>query len=442
MEKVLIWPSQYPLLLKGLAEQNGAFILDALEAWPHCQTEVDAQGVESTILPPIYYLIWLKPLEPFDACYFQHIDEYEETQISYTDMLLAHFSQSGIDKQSIVLMLIKRLSQYSQLQPQIECLDTPDFFLLTIEQEMYEVVLWILEQGTKLTNHQLVTCWQDKRLKETLITRLPECVKNVETLSQFILNNMQLDMPMFDLLSYVLDKDKVQVLIERAFLNLIKSKQVKQAELLDYIKQGAVGGLIDEHGKNAFMYAIEKGFVSVVEQLLAHQQLDQNDNSGNTLMHLAVLSNSSAVISLLFAQGCKTKVVNNLGETPYMLAYKHGAFIAKKSLEQHGVKELSESEKYSKIKLVHCLVAFVCFAFPLQISLFFSDTFDYKTEIVWFFTLMSVVLVFISKRIKGGPLYPVNHHPWSLRLLYGKAFVSACLQTILALLVLVTLTTS
>ena len=133
MEKVLIWPSQYPLLLKGLAEQNGAFILDALEAWPHCQTEVDAQGVESTILPPIYYLIWLKPLEPFDACYFQHIDEYEETQISYTDMLLAHFSQSGLDKQSIVLMLIKRLSQYSQLQPQIECLDTPDFFLLTIE---------------------------------------------------------------------------------------------------------------------------------------------------------------------------------------------------------------------------------------------------------------------------------------------------------------------
>ena len=38
MENVLIWPKEYPLLVKGPIEQNGAFILDALDAWPACRS--------------------------------------------------------------------------------------------------------------------------------------------------------------------------------------------------------------------------------------------------------------------------------------------------------------------------------------------------------------------------------------------------------------------
>ena len=78
MENVLIWPKEYPLLIKGLVEQNGAYILDALEAWPACHSTNEDDGVCTTVLPPIYYLSWLTPLEPFEECYFQHISEFDE----------------------------------------------------------------------------------------------------------------------------------------------------------------------------------------------------------------------------------------------------------------------------------------------------------------------------------------------------------------------------
>jgi hypothetical protein len=442
MEKVLIWPSQYPLLLKGLAEQNGAFILDALEAWPECQTLIDDQGVESTILPPVFYLIWLKPLDPFEACHFQHIDEYELEHRTYTEMLVAHFNQAGLDQQAIVLMLIQRLAQYSQISAQLNCVSYPDFFTLLIDKKMNDVVLWALQNGIKLSPLQLVTCWLDDSLKGSLIELLPTCLIDLETTTEYLLAHNEPEQPLFDLLRQLIDEEQVKDLLEQALLTLITSEQVKQADVIEYIKQGATASVCDESGKNAFMYAIEKGFVSIVEQLIESQDLTQKDASGNGLMHFAVLSNSSAMISLLFTHGCKAKVVNKMGQTPYRLALKHGAFIGKKTLEQHGIKELSEGEQYSKIRLVHSLVAIACFAFPLQLSLFFSDSFDYKSESVWLFSVMSVLLVFVSKRIKNGALYPVKRHPWSLKLLYGKAYVSTSLQILLSLLVLFTVLTT
>ncbi|WP_404390154.1 ankyrin repeat domain-containing protein [Pseudoalteromonas phenolica] len=442
MEKVLIWPSQYPLLLKGLAEQNGAFILDALEAWPECQTLTDDQGVESTILPPVFYLTWLKPLDPFEACYFQHIDEYEEEHRVYTDMLVSHFNEAGLDQQAIVLMLIQRLAQYSQIGVQLNCVAYPDFFDLLIEKNMGNVALWIIENGVKLSPQQLVSCWQNENLRQPLIELLPECLEDLDTTTQYLLSYNDSEQPLFDLLRQLIDEDKVKTLLEEALLRVITSEQVKQADVIEYIKQGATASVCDDSGKNAFMYAIEKGFVSIVEQLLEYQDLTQKDASGNGVMHFAVLSNSSAMISLLFNHGCKAKVVNELGQTPYRLALKHGAFIGKKTLEQHGIKELSEGEQYNRIRLVHILVALACFAFPLQLALFFSDSFEYKSESVWLFSAISVLLVFVSKRIKHGALYPVKRHPWSLKLLYGKAYLSTSLQILLSLLVLFTVLTS
>lgn len=438
MEKVLIWPAQYPLLLKGLAEQNGAFILDALEAWPECHTLTDEQGVESTILPPVFYLAWLKPLDPFEACHFQHIDEYEEEHRAYTEMLVAHFNQAGLDHQAIVLMLIQRLAQYSQIKAQLNCVSSPDFFELLSDKSMTDVMLWTIQNGVDLSPKQLITCWREDALKEPLIALLPDCLQSLDETTQYLLDQTNTEEPVFDLLSHLIDEDEVKRLIEQALLNLITSEHVKQVELIEYIKQGARATLVDEHGKNAFMYAIEQGFVSIVEQLIDLQDLSQKDQQGNGLMHFAVLSNSSAMIALLFKYDCKAKVVNELGQTPYRLALKHGAFIAKKTLEQHGIKELSEGEQYNKIRLVHIFVAIVCFAFPLQLSLFFSDNFDYKSESVWFFSILSIALITLSRKIKRGALYPVKRHPWSLKLLYGKAYLSTSLQILLSLLVLYT----
>jgi hypothetical protein len=442
MEKVLIWPAQYPLLLKGLAEQNGAFILDALEAWPECQTLTDEQGVESTILPPVFYLAWLKPLDPFEACHFQHIDEYEEEHRAYTEMLVSHFNQAGLDHQAIVLMLIQRLAQYSQINAQLNCVSSPDFFELLSDKSMTDVMLWTIQNGVNLSPKQLITCWREEALKEPLIVLLPDCLQSLDETSQYLLDQTNIEEPVFDLLSHLINEDEVKRLLEQALLASIISEQVKQADVIEYIKQGATASLCDDSGKSAFMYAIEKGFVSIVEQLLEHQDLAQKDLHGNGLMHFAVLSNSSSMISLLFTHGCKAKVVNELGQTPYRLALKHGAFIAKKTLEQNGIKELSEAEQYNKIRLVHILVALACFAFPLQVSLFFSDTFVYKSESVWLFSVISVLLVFISKRIKNDALYPVKRHPWSLKFLYGKAYLSTSLQILLSLLVLFTVLTS
>ncbi|ALO42440.1 ankyrin repeat domain-containing protein [Pseudoalteromonas phenolica] len=442
MEKVLIWPAQYPLLLKGLAEQNGAFILDALEAWPECQTLTDEQGVESTILPPIFYLVWLKPLDPFEACHFQHIDEYEEEHRAYTEMLISHFNQAGLDHQAIVLMLIQRLAQYSQINAQLSCVTYPDFFELLSDKSMTDVILWNIQNGVNLSPEQLLICWREDTLKAPLKTLLPDCLQNLEETTKYLLTQTNKEEPVFDLLSHLIDADEVKNLMEQALLNLITSEQVKQVDLIEYIKQGATGSLKDEFGKNAFMYAIEQGFVSIVEQLIDSQDLTQKDEQGNGMMHFAVLSNSSAMISLLFNHGCKAKVVNEFGQTPYRLALKHGAFIAKKTLEQHGIKELSEGEQYNKIRLVHLFVAIACFAFPLQLSLFFSDTFDYKSESVWLFSILSIALVTLSRKIKRGALYPVKRHPWSLKLLYVKAYLSTSLQVMLSLLVLFTVLTS
>ena len=442
MEKVLIWPAQYPLLLKGLAEQNGAFILDALEAWPECQTLTDEQGVESTILPPVFYLIWLKPLDPFEACHFQHIDEYEEEHRTYTEMLVSHFNQAGLDHQAIVLMLIQRLAQYSQINAQLNCVSSPDFFELLSDRSMTDVILWAIQNGVSLSPKQLLTCWKKEVLKEPLVALLPECLKSLDETTQYLLAQSDKEEPVFDLMTHLIDEDEVKKLTEQALLNFITSEHVKQADLIEYIKQGATASLKDEYGKNAFMYSIEQGFVSIVEQLIDSQELTQKDEQGNGLMHFAVLSNSSAMISLLFNHGCKAKIVNEFGQTPYRLALKHGAFIAKKTLEQHGVKELSEGEQYNKIRLVHLFVAIACFAFPLQLSLFFSHDFNYKSESVWFFSILSIALVILSRKIKRGALYPVKRHPWSLKLLYAKAYMSTSLQVMLSLFVLFTVLTS
>ena len=113
MEQVLIWPAQYPTLLKGLIRENGAYILDAIEAWPDCQQTTDEQGVVTTVLPPLFYLAWLRPLEPFEACYFQHIDDFDDKQRHYVNSVLQHMDSNGSEHSTLLNTLIQRLGKYS-----------------------------------------------------------------------------------------------------------------------------------------------------------------------------------------------------------------------------------------------------------------------------------------------------------------------------------------
>ena len=124
MENVLIWPKEYPLLVKGLIEQNGSFILDALEAWPACRTTEEDDGVRTTILPPIYYLTWLLPLEPFEECFFQHISEYDDDAHHYISAAKSYYLDNDFTSESLVLLLCQRLEPYARIAAQC-AIETP-----------------------------------------------------------------------------------------------------------------------------------------------------------------------------------------------------------------------------------------------------------------------------------------------------------------------------
>lgn len=427
------------MLLKGLAEQNGAFILDALEAWPECQTLVDEQGVESTILPPIYYLIWLKPLEPFESCYFQHIDDYDEQLQQYTAELFSHLSQSGLEQHSLVITLLQRLSEYSDLHLQAGSVKQPNFIDLLLSRNITAVVKWALESGFKLTPEQVCECWKNKALREVLEANLPDCLIDEEATVELAMEASLAGKPYFELLSILTDEEQVKLLLEKAFLKHIQRDQVKQAELLAYVKQGATGQLEDAHGRNTLMFAIEKGFVSLVEQLLEHQDLSKVDATGRGLLHFAVISNSKAMIDLLMDAGCESRQRDHQGVTPYRLALKQSALMAKKALEQHGIIELSEEAQHGKIKQVHIIVSIVAMLLPVQFVLFFSEAVTAKAEVVGACAGASLLLIWWSKVLKSASLYPKVKHPWSLSCLYGLGYFSTMIQALFLAFVLLTI---
>ncbi|NOU50866.1 ankyrin repeat domain-containing protein [Pseudoalteromonas sp. JBTF-M23] len=441
MEHVLIWPSQYPLLLRGLIEQNGAFILDALESWPNCKTSKDEQGVETTVLPPLFYLQWLKPLEPFESCYFQHIDEYDEQQQSYTQQLFAHIEQSGMTREELTIMLLKRVSQYSDLMLQKDAVASPNFFDLLVSLKYDQVFNWCLESGMKLTALETCRMWEQKDFKVAIEQHIATCISEPDKTAQMATDKLLQDSGEFYHLLELVYDDKAQIeqLLEQALLNQVMSDDVKQPKLMNLLAQGAKGSERDAQGRTALMWAVEKGFVNVVEKLLPNHDVNEIDEQGQTLMHFAVKSNLASMIDLIMNQGVEATKPDSLGQSPYRLAMKLSLVVAKKTLEQHGIKELSEQGKLVKIKQVHFLYALVSLLLPVQLALFFSEQVADKSLLVWGATGVGVLLFWFARWVRRGQLYPNMSHPWSLKGLSALSWFSVSAQVLFALLILSTL---
>ncbi|MBE0367481.1 ankyrin repeat domain-containing protein [Pseudoalteromonas aurantia] len=439
MEHVLIWPAQYPLLLRGLAEQNGAFILDALESWPTCETSIDEQGVEATILPPIFYLLWLKPLEPFESCYFQHIDEYDEQQQAYSQQLFEHLDSTGMTRQSLTATLLERLLEYSDLQLQIDSVANPSFFELLLHRRYFQVIKWGVTQGLKMEAVDVCNAWVHEDLREAIIHALPNCIIDISETTKRATQNLLKGDEYYSLLKELCDDEELTSLLEQALLAHVMQDQAKQSVLIAFISQGAQGHAKDELGCSAFMWAIEKGFVNVVEQLLPYQDIKCIDDMGQTCLHYAVRSNLPSMVKVILNAGCDPHQRDVSELTAYRLAMKNGALAARKVLEEFGVIELSEQAQYNKIKQVHALYALAILLLPLQLFFFFHDNLSAKQEFVWGSALLGVSVFVLARGIRGGPLYPSRIHPWSLKGLSALSWLSISLQGMFSLLVLITL---
>ncbi|CAM4155161.1 ankyrin repeat domain-containing protein [Pseudoalteromonas byunsanensis] len=437
MEHVLLWPSQYPLLLRGLIEQNGAFILDALESWPSCSTSKDEQGVETTILPPVFYLQWLKPLEPFESCYFQHIDEYDQQQQAYTQQLFAHIEQSDMTRQAICIMLLERLAQYSDLASQIESTELPNFFELLINLKHEQVFEWCLAAQMSLTAHEVVTAWQTEEFRTAIEMHIETCIADRAQTATLATDKLLLGEEYYSLLELLFeDKAEISLLLEQSLLAQVMLDDVKQPKLMGLLAQGAQGTVRDEEGRSALMWAVEKGFVNVVEKLITYHDINDRDEQGQTLMHFAVKSNLASMIDLMIASGVDATQVDIHGQSPYRLAMKLSALVAKKTLEQHGIKELSDKGKLLKIKQVHILYALASLLLPIQLALFFSEKIEDKSLFVWGGTAIGLLLFAFARNVRRGQLYPNLSHPWSLKGLTAISWLSVSVQVLFALLIL------
>ncbi|RXF06110.1 ankyrin repeat domain-containing protein [Pseudoalteromonas sp. PS5] len=438
MEQVLIWPAQYPMLLKGLIEQNGAYILDAIEAWPNCQQIKDEQGVTTTILPPLFYLAWLRPLEPFEACYFQHIDDYDDKQRQYVNSVTRHIEENGVEQDELIKTLIQRLGQYSNIQMQLQN-QSLSFIELLCEKQFEKTLIWLIEVGIQFAPEEVVSLWcnSEEAIHATLLDNLETCVRDRDETAKLATDGLLDGRQTFELLCAMCDQDEVAKQLEQALLFQLTQQQVKQSAILTLVNQGAKGVAKDSKGRSAIMLAIENGFVSAVEPMLTYHNVNELDECGRNFMHYAAASNSTAMIDMIFDHGDDPTLADIYGDTPYRVAMKQQALTSKQTFEQRGIIELSNDAKYQKIKTVHMLYAFAAILLPLQLFLFFTDEVDEKTIATLVTTAASIGIFAIARRKRSNPLYPNNSTPWSLLGVNALAWVSIGIQVLFSVLVLI-----
>ncbi|TMP70280.1 hypothetical protein CWB76_11680 [Pseudoalteromonas sp. S1609] len=436
MENVLIWPKEYPLLVKGLVEQNGAFILDALEAWPACRSTEEDDAVCTTVLPPIYYLTWLTPLEPFEECYFQHICEYDEDAQVYIAALKEHYFANDYSIENIVLMLCQRLEKYASVSAQNN-IETPlSLISLFFSKRFFTLIEHALEQDAKLSAADTLSIWQEVDFRERLSAYIPQSIADIDYLAELTSEKVAAGKDYFTLLTQVSpDVDSI-VLLENALLAHLNKKKAKQTMAMRFIEQGATGALTDEDNKTAFMWAAEKGYVNVVETLLQYQDKKAVDNKGNTALHYAVMSKNESLMILLLKAGYDFRARNNDGLSCYRLAVSIKASNLVKCLERDfGIKELSPEGQLERIKKVHVLHAVVALLLPLQLFFFFDENITIKSELTLFMTMTAVVCFFFATNLKRCSLYPHIKHPWGLFLLRVVSAFSLIAQLGLACIV-------
>ncbi|AQQ00951.1 ankyrin repeat domain-containing protein [Pseudoalteromonas sp. SG45-5] len=439
MENVLIWPKEYPLLIKGLVEQNGAFILDALEAWPACRSTDEDDGVCTTVLPPIYYLAWLTPLEPFEECFFQHISEYDEDAQAYINAVKTHYYDNEYTPESLVLLLCQRLEKYASVAAQ-NAITTPVSLLsLFFSKRYFTLIEHALTNDSKMSAVDTLALWKELDFRERLSSFIPASIADLDKLSELASDKVANGKDYFTLLTQVSpDVDSV-VLLEKALLTHLRKKTAKQTMAMRFIEQGATGTLADENNKTAFMWAAERGFVNVVETLLSKQDKKATDSLSNTGLHYAVHSKNESLMVLLIKAGYDFRARNKEGLSCYRLAVSLKAQNLVKCLERDfGIKELSPDGQFDRIKKVHALHAIVTLLFPLQLFFFFDDTLTVKSELTLGLTMITVVCFFFAMSLKRCALYPHIKHPWGLFVLRGFSLVSLIAQLGLAGIVMLT----
>ncbi|PCK31274.1 ankyrin repeat domain-containing protein [Pseudoalteromonas piscicida] len=438
MEQVLIWPAQYPMLLKGLIEQNGAYILDAIEAWPNCQQIKDEQGVTTTVLPPLFYLAWLRPLEPFEACYFQHIDDYDDKQRQYVSGIIQHIEENGTDPDELIKTLIQRLGQYSNIQMQVQD-QSLSFVELLCDKQYEQTLIWLLEVGIQFSAKEIIFLWchASEDIHAALLSNIDNCLLDRSATAKLATDSLLEGEQTFELLCAMCDKEEVEGLLEQALLFQLTQQQVKQSAIITLVTQGAKGIAKDINGRSAIMLAIENGFVSAVETMLPHHKVNELDGSGRNFMHYAAASNSAAMVEMIFEHGDDPTLADVHGDTPYRVAMKNQALTSKQTFEQHGIIELSSDAKYQKIKTVHMLYALAAILLPLQLFLFFTDEVDDKTIATLVTTAASIGVFALARKKRSNPLYPLNSTPWSLLGVNALAWLSIGIQVLFSVLVLI-----
>ncbi|WP_404339330.1 ankyrin repeat domain-containing protein [Pseudoalteromonas mariniglutinosa] len=436
MENVLIWPKEYPLLIKGLVEQNGAFILDALEAWPACRSTHEDDGVCTTVLPPVYYLTWLTPLEPFEECYFQHISEYDEAAHHYINAVKDHYFASDYTSESFILMLCQRLEQYASVAAQAAVATPISLLHQLFTKRYFTIIEHVLNAGSKISAEDALDLWTEVDFRERLSSFIPSSVEDNAHLTALAAEKVANGGDYFTLLRQISpDVDSVS-LLEQALLAHLSQDNAKQTMARRFIEQGATGTLADSNGKTAFMWATQKGFVNVVESLLAKQDKDHQDILGNTALHYAVLAKNEPLMVLMLKSGFDFRVCNNEGLSCYRLAVSIKAISLVKCLERDfGIKELSPEGQFERIRKVHVLHAMVTLLLPLQLFFFFDDSLAIKSELTLSLTLLAVMCFFFATSLKRCSLYPHIRHPWGLFLLRLFSMFSLIAQLGLASIV-------
>ncbi|WP_125716362.1 ankyrin repeat domain-containing protein [Pseudoalteromonas rubra] len=440
MEHVLIWPAQYPLLLKGLVEHNGAFILDALESWPECETVTDQQGVRSSVLPPLMYILWLKPLEPFESCCYQHIDDYDEAHQSYCDELLAHIADAGISQDELIAKLLGVFAQYADIKAQLAYHSEVSPATLLLNKSYTCAIQVLLQHGLTLTAQEACDLWcaVDEDTRQHVSALLKAALQDSVATLNLAVERLQSDEAYVGLLQLLCDGDEVERLLDQALLAHVMSKTAKQSVALKLIEQGASGQSKDKNGKSAMMWLVEQGFVSAVQALKEHHEQQQSlDDLGRNLMHYAVCSNSTAMLELVESMEVDPRLADVNGMTPYRLANQAQAVAAKKFLEARGIIELSFAAKYEKVARVYSLYALVALLMPVQLSFFFNESHSNKLSATIMISSLTLLFFALARWQKRSPLYPQDASPWSLIGVNVLAWLSMSLQFLFSIVVLI-----
>ena len=261
-----------------MLEQNGAFILDALEAWPECTVTSDEQGIQSSVLPPLYYLLWLKPAEPFEQCFYQHIFEYEDSAQQYIESAIVHLNQQLNSKEAISELLLSRIDQYASIAQQVKMQSDLSLTSLMMQLRLFKLFHQFLELGLPLPQDDVLAIWQDPDFKEIALDFIkPNLIGEPQLLAEEIAERLKQGEDFFDLLLALSDDEVDNRLLERALLSHISQDDAKQSLCMRFIEQGAQGNITDENGLTALIWSAKQGFVNVFTALLTKERASESD---------------------------------------------------------------------------------------------------------------------------------------------------------------------